>query len=73
MDKLNVIPLPLRSAPGLVYFRIGSKRYPLQFVYPSEQIKHTTAKVLPFRKPESSATRNSPGTGPQAEEPSRAR
>ena len=72
MDKTNVIPLPLRAGPGLVYFKIGSKVFPLQFGYRSEQIARSPAKLLPFPKPESPATRSSPGTGPQAEEPSRA-
>ena len=73
MDKPKVVPLPLRAGPGLVYFKIGSKRYPLQFVYPSEQIERTRAKVLPFRKPVGGASRSSPGARRKSEEPSRAR
>ena len=61
MDNSKVIPLPLRSAPGLVYFKIGSKIYPLQLgPRPPEQIERAPAKVLPFRKPEAMLTAATP-------------
>jgi hypothetical protein len=69
MDKPKVVPLSLRADPGLVYFKIGSKRYPIQLVYPFERSARARAKVLPFRKPERLATRNSRGTRLKAEEP----
>ena len=73
MDKTNVIPLPLRAGPGLVYFKIGSKVFPLQFGYRSEQIARAPAKLLPFRKEQTPANHNSRGTGRKAGEPSRAK
>ena len=69
MDNSKVVSLPLRSAPGLVYFRIGSRVFPLQFGYPSAQIERSPAKVLPFRKPENFVIRSSRGTRPKGEEP----